>query len=1284
MTTDFLFFSGNRLQPGRPLAETGRKLPFRTAVHYAAQLINAGFFFKQKGMMPESLALNNIHVTKDRFLFLPSGLSTQEEFDEAEFLRRVYRLFLQIFLRKEVLPEGKTLGQVIVNYPREFTDALEVLNDPEMTLVHFKWRIIDYWQDNAMDSRLLSFRYRCSLPESAPLVLLPFCNTIMPVVEAHTGRWVEMPELKPLPFGAYDRFTEMFYFLNLPKHGVERLPAPKPLKDRIRTVLKKSAGLIPEVFYTVVREDSLDSYSLDLFDWLAEQVPIRFLILADKPFSARWNRSLESHKAVVWNPGMKAGELIVKSGVLSRFDTGVFLEEAKAKTLGILPLALQWMEKDEKTRAEFSLESLGLDPSEAEALTSGTPHKMLELKSLVAPFCTPFTSGMVELEQLSAEITGALKKGDSDAVFRILSRLKDDPGLFLMVQSVAEHDEGQFAEACALVCYATGQFKRAVHWLEPLKKERPFAVLYANALFEIGNLDEMVSFCREQGFEPSCYHFLMAQRGKEFSMEKLDSEHLFQVLLMQGKLDDLRDQLSEYEKNQGKDALFYEFRGELTFRSDSSEGELLLRRGIELAQENRQLYRKAFVLKRLGNALFRIPKFRDAEVCYYQAMELFVSLENAWQFEKVAYNMAMVDMNLCRLDAAADVFQKDLKRNRASGHTRYVVFNLKALGKVAAMAYRFEEAAVLLEEALDLAQKGGFEEEITGIHYMLVTVYLELGKLDSAAGSLASLTERAKGQPFWDTQINLLTVEYNRKVGDLEAAKTALSMLDPGSLSLDDVRYVRVLDALITSRSLAEVADLYEDAGHANSEQFTFTLRSLLLSRYPRLVGVVDEEELKNDYKRVREFNGVLAGRFRHHFLARKRSFLDPEIFSLLSRVMGHARKNEQASFHQAFRRLGEWAGFTDFELRRPGFPAKENVFTIGDSEGRLFLDVKPEPEEELMPFLKFVVGFAASGFPRLSTAVRTDTDTQCPYLSLIVGHSEPIRKLKDEISKAADFMFPVLVTGESGTGKELTARAVHFCSSRKDKPFLAINCAALPDNLIESELFGYVRGAFTGAQVSRAGLLESARDGTLFLDEIGEMPMGTQAKLLRVLQEREYYRLGDSTPRKVEARFVFATNRDLEQAVKEKRFREDLFYRIAGFRLFTPSLRERLEDIPELADYLLGQMDDGVGKKLSSEARDLLSGYTYRGNIRELQNILMMGIVNGSGDSEIRPEHLPVMEKSGQVRYAGKLKQATRAFQKQYLKKVLEENNYNNSKTGRILGLTRQRIIQLRKEFEL
>ena len=168
MTASFLFFAENRLQAGRPLSEISRKLPFRLAVHYAVQLANAGFFFKLRGKMPGSLELKNIRVTGDGFLFLEPGVPIEDDFDETFFLQQIYRLFVQIFLRKDSLPEGKTLGQLIVNYPRGFTDALESLTKTEMTLVHFKWKIMNFHKENTMDFRLLFYRFRFRIPESAP------------------------------------------------------------------------------------------------------------------------------------------------------------------------------------------------------------------------------------------------------------------------------------------------------------------------------------------------------------------------------------------------------------------------------------------------------------------------------------------------------------------------------------------------------------------------------------------------------------------------------------------------------------------------------------------------------------------------------------------------------------------------------------------------------------------------------------------------------------------------------------------------------------------------------------------------------------------------------------------------------------------------------------------------------------------------------------------------------------------------------------------------------------
>ncbi|MBM4338092.1 MAG: sigma-54-dependent Fis family transcriptional regulator [Deltaproteobacteria bacterium] len=225
-----------------------------------------------------------------------------------------------------------------------------------------------------------------------------------------------------------------------------------------------------------------------------------------------------------------------------------------------------------------------------------------------------------------------------------------------------------------------------------------------------------------------------------------------------------------------------------------------------------------------------------------------------------------------------------------------------------------------------------------------------------------------------------------------------------------------------------------------------------------------------------------------------------------------------------------------------------------------------------------------------------------------IIGQSSKMLELYDLLEKVAPTKTNILITGESGTGKELVAKAIHYNSPRKDKPFVTLNCGAIPESLIESELFGHMRGAFTDAITTKKGLFEVADEGTLFLDEISELPLMMQVKLLRVLQDREFKRVGGTEDIRVDVRIISATNKDLEGAVREKQFREDLFYRLNVIQIKLPTLRERKEDIPSLVNHFLNRYAEELGKQISqvsSEALRILVQYDYPGNVRELQNII-------------------------------------------------------------------------------
>ena len=225
-----------------------------------------------------------------------------------------------------------------------------------------------------------------------------------------------------------------------------------------------------------------------------------------------------------------------------------------------------------------------------------------------------------------------------------------------------------------------------------------------------------------------------------------------------------------------------------------------------------------------------------------------------------------------------------------------------------------------------------------------------------------------------------------------------------------------------------------------------------------------------------------------------------------------------------------------------------------------------------------------------------------------IIGHSAAMQQLYDLIAQVAETKTNVLVSGESGTGKELVARAIHEQSPRHDQPFVAINCGAIPENLLESELFGHMKGAFTGAVQTKAGLFEAASGGTLFLDEIGELSQPLQVKLLRALQERTIRRVGDTVDRKIDVRIVSATNRRLEDEVAAGRFREDVYYRLNVIQLELPPLRDRVEDIPLLAQHFIRVFAEELGKDvegMDAAAYEMLSGYAFPGNVRELENLI-------------------------------------------------------------------------------
>jgi len=317
---------------------------------------------------------------------------------------------------------------------------------------------------------------------------------------------------------------------------------------------------------------------------------------------------------------------------------------------------------------------------------------------------------------------------------------------------------------------------------------------------------------------------------------------------------------------------------------------------------------------------------------------------------------------------------------------------------------------------------------------------------------------------------------------------------------------------------------------------------------------------------------------------------------------------------------------------------------------------------------------------------LKKEVETRYHFHQLI-GKSPAMQRIYDLIERISNSSSNVFVAGESGTGKELVAKAIHYNGVRKDGPFVAVNCAAIPETLLESELFGYKKGAFTDAKTDKKGLMFEANGGTLFLDEITEMPNTLQAKLLRVMEEREIRPLGDTRSYSIDVRIICTTNRDIQSAIEQSRFREDLYYRLKVIDIELPALRERREDIPLLIQHFIDKFNASLKKRISGvseEALKLLLNYSWPGNVRELENVVERAI-NLTQQETIHPEDLPksFVQKADEELFekAAREKLTLSQLEKEYVKRVLMEVEGNKSKAAERLGLDRKTLYRKLKE---
>ncbi len=385
--------------------------------------------------------------------------------------------------------------------------------------------------------------------------------------------------------------------------------------------------------------------------------------------------------------------------------------------------------------------------------------------------------------------------------------------------------------------------------------------------------------------------------------------------------------------------------------------------------------------------------------------------------------------------------------------------------------------------------------------------------------------------------------------------------------------------------------------------------------------------------------------------------------------VLERALQGERVSHYEAFIR------------RRDGglIPTSINTDFLRDDQGKLIGLIEVIRDMSIPKELSAKEAEVAALRQRLGEQTRFEG---------MVGRSRRMREIFSVLGAVANSKTSVLITGESGTGKELIAYAVHANSPRKDRPFVVINCSALSEGILESELFGHVKGAFTGAFYDKMGRFEVADGGTLFLDEIGEVSQATQVKLLRVLEKEEFERVGDTSTIRVDVRVVTATNRDLARAVKNGTFREDLYYRIRVFPIDLPPLRERREDIPLLVKHFIEQFNQELGRQVrqvAPEALNLLENYSYPGNIRELQNIIEHAFVCCE-DDVIRLRHLP---KDIQEWQAGAPKDrgtdtSLKRLEHDTIVQILEQSGWRYKTASELLGISRATLWRKLKRMGL
>ncbi len=1278
---DYLFFDSNRLVSGKRL-KIGKRLKYGKAIFYAKQLVNAGFYYKSTGFMPDSLTPQEVFVSDDDFLFVDDKLIDYIEFDEANYLAQIKNFFYYLIFGEE--SGERSLQSSVKNYSLAFSKVIDNLDKPGNSLVSLLFALEEAFPGELKNiDRFVHFRVESNFFEdflkrekNTTFFILPFSHIVTSFFTTIEFDYSSIVSGANIPFGSYNRFAEKFFYLDLPKYNTDKLPDVDLMWKKISPLLEKREEDI--VFFE--NGENLDGFSLRLFEKIGDKLKnFKVFIFEKKPFSPVYNKLLIKEKASVFNP-LFSGEISLVNYIFPEYSFRRFANRVLEESFNLLIPFLFLIERNDFPDRENLLKLSGISSEELSLLKEEKNDILLGKKGLfTGGSCVFYLTKKPLIDNETDRIINKALEGDYSFLVSRKDFLKKSKIKIALAEYI-EKNNSISDDARGFFWFCADNYKKAIDFWENTS-EKVFFPFVVEALYFVNKFDKLLEFCEKHSYYPSFYHFVNILRGKELKDVEIDGYCAMELAYKKRDFKTLKKLL---EKSKIKDATYYRFKAIYSYYYESSDNfKKKFEQAIEVAQKENNFLELALIYKHFGNVMYYTEDFFSARDYYLKALKIAIDIENKGIFEDIEFNLAHIDIVMCELDRSYKYFLKMYLEEKRKGNYRVQIYVLKAIAKINAFASRPEEAEKYLLKALEIATAHRLDTELPQIHFVLVTIYQDMGDFEKSEYYL-NLFEKESDIELFKREIIYKRIELCYYKGDYKKAREYFAKWKlKGHDKLQPFLY-KWFQILLFDTKLTTIYDFYRDVENCPLKHTVFLIKSELIKRFPELIYVLEESIIERDYKTVRYFNSQFASVYREAIVRKKKTKYDPSLFTMFSQLLEHSVKGEIYTVKKILEELARWLGLNLLDI----LPYKENLntewkFVLTDSKKRMSIVSDTEIDNDFYPLLKFLLDLISAHL-RFVYQEKTEisVDGGCAFLNEIIGKSKAIKQLKNNILKVADFNVPVLITGESGTGKELVARAIHYCSKRKRNKFVPINCAAIPPNLLESELFGYERGAFSGAHTPKKGLFEIAGEGTIFLDEIGEMSPVLQAKLLRVLQEREFTPLGSTRIKKVNARFVFATNRDLKKLVKEGRFREDLYFRINAYNIKTPSLNERKEDIPLLATYFLNTNEMGIGKSFTQSVLEVLKNYNYKGNVRELQNIITASLIL-SGDSPIIDvEHLPEYLRPAEVEKKGKLKEAEEEFRRKFIKQAIARCNGNLTKAARELGITRQRLHQLLRKL--